>query len=70
MIDGGASCPPSLYELFSLVTLARKQFLVVIYRLDDVDKERQELHVGLGILAGERRLTPVSVIIDQLLCFA
>ena len=45
------------------------QFFVVVYGLDGINEKVKNWRLLIGVLPGLKRLTPVSVAIDQLLCF-
>ena len=69
MIAGGASCPPSLHELVSFITDALISSLLSYTAFSTETRKVMNCRLVRGFLPGDRRLTPVFVESDQLLCF-
>ena len=68
IMAGGASCPPSLCEFVALMMLA---FSKPLWRYTPIKVSTTKVRkrsVSSGVLPGECKMIPVSVLSDQLLC--
>ena len=68
IMAGGASCPPSRCEFVALMILALSKPLWRYTPISVSTTKVRKRRVSSGVLPGECKMTPVSVLSDQLLC--
>ena len=68
IMAGGASCPPRRCEFVALMILALSKPLWRYTPTKVSTTKVRKRSVSSGVLPGEWRITPVSVVSDQLLC--